>query len=112
MFSKLNIAVGFAAGLAVGAKIGEQRVARLQALVRDSSRHPAFRQLAGSIASAASTVTGARGAISRTDRGVSDRQASDPGVPAASGPAIPSEAVLIDELSESELDRLTAPEPP
>lgn len=116
MSRKLTLAVGFGAGYAIGAKAGKERYAQLKAMVRKSSRLPAVQQLAGNISSTASTVmSSARSAIDRTVHKVTVRLSlndADSAVSVATpGIATSSEAVLIDELSDSELDLLTTPEP-
>lgn len=115
MFRKLTFAVGFGAGYAVGAKAGRERYAQLEAMVSKSSGLPAAQQLAGNVSSTANMVmSSARSALERAVREVTNtlkpNDADSAGDVATPSTAISSDSVLIDELSDSELDLLTTPE--
>ena len=108
MHRRLMFAVGLAAGCAVGARAlagaGKQPSARLQLLLRTSSRLPSA---ASAVADSARTTV--RQAVA-TVRGTRGPHAADGASSAPSGGVIPLDTVPIDDLSDWELDLLTTPD--
>lgn len=117
MFRKISLAVGFAAGYAVGARAGLEPYQRLRALLRASSRLPAVQRATTAVSSAGGQAV--RGVRSSVDGAVGDitarldRSPAEPEVTPTSEAALvlDLDSLSIDELSERELDLLTTPEP-